>query len=155
MAKERVPGTTVVSSRATYPCGCIVEVEMERDNITLEVVSTKPSQFLLMSHVCRFHEHLKSKEKGPLHEEKSNHALDIIEKAKQDNIRDWEETLTRARTPMDVQDVIAQRPGIEAHNARITAEWQWLTGQAHAHDKHIHDTILEEHRQGKWQTPVS
>lgn len=78
--------------------------------------------------------------------------MDLIEEAKRDNLADWEATLKRARTNRDRADVLALKPGIEQFNRRITEEWQELTNNVHAFDDHIHAIILDELKQGKWQT---
>lgn len=132
-----------VITRVTRPCGCVIEHECERDG--------SRADFLLVNWVCENHEHLKSTVKGERHAEQANHVMDIIEEAKRDNLADWEATLMRARSNRDRLDVLALKPGIVQFNQRITEEWQELTSNTHAFDSHIHTTILNEIKQGKWQ----
>lgn len=137
-------------NRITYPCGCVVEgMILAEDNN--DPIPGEERNFHLMNYVCMEHKHLASTQKKENHEELANVVLQNIEEAKRLNLEDWQAALNRARTPQDKLDVQLCLANVQRHNARITGEWQFLTSQTHAFDSHIHTTILDEIKQGKWQ----
>src|SRR5437899_2676527 len=84
----------------SYPCGCVVEFETDRQG--------KTPEFLMLSRVCKAHRPLASLEKKSNHEELSRHVWDLIEEAKRDNMVDYEAALLRCEFEYERQEVRAQ-----------------------------------------------
>jgi len=127
-------------------CGCVFEVVADYDDQGNQI---SDNQFLLRNTECNKHKHLASTKHKANHKELASPVLDMIEEAKQANIKQADEAISKARNRIERLDLEACKSYVINHfNARLTEEWADLTEQPHAFDSHIHDQIWTEHH--KW-----
>ena len=139
---------TIYIARWTALCGCIFELEWDRDLPQEE----REMKFLLVNNVCPKHSKLKSKFKTAIHDNRSKHVIDCIEDIKNQNINNSQKSIRQAFlaiedgvvTSQRHKELLANHELIEKRNDEITEEWNELVQRPWAFDSHIYDIVLKE-----------
>lgn len=132
-------------TRWTALCGCIFELESDPDSNN---PTDKDNRFALANYICPTHESLKSTSKKPDHASKSNHVMQVLGLAKQNNIDQSQKHIARFKQgTKQHKEAAALHSQVLKFNDDITDEWNELTSNIHAFDEHIYNIVLQENRQ--------
>jgi|SRR5690242_7051540 len=131
-------------TRWTAECGCIFELEADPES---QIEAERNNKFLLANYICPKHEHLKSDKKKVGHDDKSKHVMDVLEIAKQRNIKGSQDNINRhPLKSMKRQQAETTHDAVLKFNNDIHNEWSELTSNIHAYDEHIYNIVLKENQ---------
>jgi hypothetical protein len=137
-------------------CDCVIELETDFDDVLVPGMNITDPKFMLLNRVCNKHLPLTSTQFKAEHSQMSQHVLDVIERAKSDNLKQVDEQIAKAQQMTKgkaraLRELEKSREIVLQFNANLDEEWGELVSFPEAFDSHIRDQIIQEQKQKQEQ----